>query len=171
MRYFHGTLIRYKGFWSRDPVSFVLMCMSMLTSWWVMTCIIKQGGRSHSPHHRPLIWLMRQWLWSCGACLQPPYRASVSVSLWSESLLYFSCQSLDQLDELHRQERSRGRRIAPLWGDLCSLMKQRELGEGFELDIDIYMYRKRRRTNACANIGYSNAIANMYACVFVLLKT
>lgn len=65
MPYFHGTLIRYKGFWSRDPASFVLMCMSVLTSWWVMTCIIKRGGDDHARR------IIGHWsdLWDSGSDL------------------------------------------------------------------------------------------------------
>lgn len=148
MPYFHGTLIRYKGFWSRDPASFVLMCMSVLTSWWVMTCIIKRGGTitlsassATDLTYETVALILRGLFTTASSCQRR--RLSPVAFLWSESLLYFSCQSLDQLGVLHRQERSRGRGIAPLWGDLCSLMKQGELGEGFELDVNTCTFAGR----------------------------
>lgn len=143
------------GFSSLDPASFVHVCMDVLTSWGVMTCTSKQEEQSHlahSLHHGPLIWIITAVLISTGACLRLSYRAGVGVSpegfRWSEWALYYSCQTLDQLDERHRQEGSRGRRMLPCEGIfihprvsamaaiIAELMKRGELGEGLDLDIN-----------------------------------
>lgn len=83
---------------------------------------------------------------STGACLQLSYHAGAGISpvvflRTPERLLYYSCQTLDQLDELHRQEGSRDRtmlpcegisihpRVSSLGAIIGELTKQRELGE------------------------------------------